>query len=131
MQAKGAVRALRPEQLHTLFVELFNAGDLERLLALYEPDAVLAPEPGKRVAGSDAIREAYRGTLAMRPRIEVHTLGVLAMDEGVALAHGRWSMTGTCQDGSAMHMTGRNTEVLRRQPDGAWLFAIDNPFTPE
>ena len=29
--------ALTPEQAHELFVQYFNAGDLEAILALYEP----------------------------------------------------------------------------------------------
>ena len=49
----------------------------------------------------------------------------------VALLHGRWTLKGTAPDGSAIETSGRNSEVVRRQPDGGWLFAIDNPFTPE
>jgi hypothetical protein len=25
---------------------------------------------------------------------------------------------------------GLGTELVRQQPDGTWLFAIDNPYTP-
>jgi uncharacterized protein (TIGR02246 family) len=131
MQARQRATASTPEQLHLRFTEAFNAGDLDGLVALYEPDAVLAPEPGKTVAGRDAITEAYRAFLNMNPRMDVKTLGVLQMAEGLALAHGRWSMTGTCEGGPAVHMTGHNTEVMRRQPDSSWLFVIDNPFAPE
>ena len=27
--------------------------------------------------------------------------------------------------------TGLSSEVVRRQPDGTWLFVLDNPYTPE
>jgi hypothetical protein len=30
-----------------------------------------------------------------------------------------------------VEMAGRDTEIMRRQPNGGWLFAIDNPFSPE
>ena len=35
------------EQIHQSFVKAFNAGDIESLMALYEPGASIAPEPGK------------------------------------------------------------------------------------
>jgi ketosteroid isomerase-like protein len=35
-------------------------------------------------------------------------------------------MTG--QDGKPASMNGQSVEVVRRQPDGRWLFAVDFPF---
>ena len=97
---------------------------------MYEPNALLSPEPGRVVTGTDAIREAYRTFLAIKPKIEVETLGAFESGEGIAMLHGRWVLTATLPDGSAMRNEGRNSEVLRRQADGGWLFLIDNPFTP-
>ena len=39
--------AHRPEDLHAMFARAFGAGDLDALVALYEDDAVLVPEPGQ------------------------------------------------------------------------------------
>jgi ketosteroid isomerase-like protein len=55
-----------PEQLHSSFQDAFNRRDLDSIVALYEPDAVLARLDGP-VRGTDAIREAYRPSLATRP----------------------------------------------------------------
>lgn len=119
-----------PQEIHAKFQEAFNSGDLEALVALYNAGATLVAGSGQTAAGHDAIREAYQGYLAMRPKITVDT--VAAFENGdTALLHGRWEMQGTGPDGSAIRMQGRNTEVLRRQPEGGWLFLIDNPFTPE
>jgi ketosteroid isomerase-like protein len=46
---------------------------------------------------------------------------ILAGD--IALTHSRWSMT------TPSPMGGRAVEVARRQPDGTWLYVIDDPFT--
>lgn len=120
----------RPQEIHAKFQEAFSSGDLEALVALYQPDAMLVAGPGQTATGQDAIREAYRAYLAMKPKITVET--VAAFENGdSALLHGRWHMEGTGPDGAAINMQGRNTEVLHRQPDGSWLFIIDNPFTPE
>jgi uncharacterized protein (TIGR02246 family) len=120
----------QPSTLHAAFEAAFNSGDLEALTALYEPGAVLSSQPNVLFAGLDAIREAYRGFLDMKPEIHVETLAILEAGDGLALLHGRWEMTGTGPDGAGIRMEGRNTEVARRQPDGSWLFVIDNPFAP-
>ena len=66
-----------PEQLHRAFQEAFNRHDLASIVALYEPGAVLASFDGP-VEGADAIRERYRGALAMQPSIDVRTLLIAA-----------------------------------------------------
>src|SRR5437764_11659288 len=115
----------RPQDIHVAFQEAFNSGDLETIATLYEPDAVLVAEPGRTVTGLDAIREAYKGYLALRPKMKVETVAAFE-NNGTALLHGRWDMQGTGPDGSEIRIQGRNTEVVRRQPDGAWFFCIDN-----
>jgi ketosteroid isomerase-like protein len=45
-----------------------------------------------------------------------------------AVLSGQWKLTGRGPDGTAMEMTGRSVEVLRRQADGTWLFVLDHPF---
>jgi uncharacterized protein (TIGR02246 family) len=96
---------------------------------LYEPGATLSPAPGQTVQGADAIREAYRGFLATRFQMHAQTERVFLSAGGIALTHGRWTMTGTGPDGAPVQVEGRSAEVLRRQPDGSWLLVIDNPFT--
>ena len=40
----------------------------------------------------------------------------------------KWVLEGTGPDGKPIKMEGQSAEVARRQPDGTWLFVIDNPF---
>ena len=114
-----------PEQLHIKFLDAFNRHDLEGLVALYEPDAVLASSK-EPMRGKDAIREAYRGYLANHPTMELQTLGANRVGE-LAMLHGHWVMSSTAEDGSPVRHEGHNTETVRLQPDGRWLFVIDNP----
>ena len=119
-----------PMEIHAAFEKAFNAGDLDGLVALYEKDGLLVAGPDRIVTGHSAIREAYQGYLATKPRMKLETASAFESD-GLALLYGRWSIEGTGPDGSIIQMSGRNSEVVRRQPDGSWLFIIDNPFTPE
>jgi ketosteroid isomerase-like protein len=111
----GRERAARPEDLSRLFVERANAGDVEGLVALYEPEAVLAFPPGAVSVGSQAIREAYQRLLADRPTFA-------AGEQRPALRHGELALTSTRLVGG-----GATVEVARRQPDGTWLWVIDQP----
>jgi len=119
-----------PQEIHAAFEKAFNAGDLDGVVALYEKEAVFVAGASRTVTGQSAIREVYQGYLAMRTSLTLETVAAFESG-GVALLHGRWSRKGKGPDGAEIHITGRNSEVVRRQTDGTWLFLIDNPFTPE
>lgn len=123
-----AVSVQRPEELHHAFTEAFNAGDLDALMAFYEPSASLAPAPGKVVTGTEAIRSALVGFLAVHGQMTIVTQRVVLAGD-VALLHGTWVLVGTGADGKPVEMAGRNTEMVRRQADGSWRFVIDNPYS--
>jgi uncharacterized protein (TIGR02246 family) len=117
-----------PEQLHRIFQDAFNRHDLDAIVALYEPGAILAGVDGP-VEGTDAIREWYRHVLATRPTIAVQTLGMNRAGD-LAMLHGKWILCETTRSGDSVR-EGCNTETARRQPDGRWLFVIDNPSVPQ
>jgi uncharacterized protein (TIGR02246 family) len=108
------------------FTDRVHAGDLDGLVALYEPLAVFEPRPGVVVYGRDAIREALAALLALRPRMVARVVQVLEADD-VALVVNEWNLTGTAPDGSEVRQGGRSADVVRRQTDGSWLVLVDKP----
>ena len=119
--------ARTPEDVDRRFAEALNGGNLDALVALYEPQAALMPSPGKVVIGTAAIREALAGFLAAKPTIA--TSGKLVAQTGdIALLANRWTLALTGPDGKPTTMSGNAVEVARRQPAGHWLFAMDMPF---
>ena len=118
-----------PEQLHRAFQDAFNRHDLDAIVALYETGAVVASADGA-VQGLDAIRDRYRVALVNAPTIELQTLGVTRAGT-LAMLHGKWIVRETGPDGRQVRREGRNTETARQQPDGRWLFVIDNPSVPQ
>ena len=117
-----------PEHLHAEFRDAFNRHDLDAVVALYEHDAVLVTADGPAL-GREAIREAYRRFFTGRPAIELETLAVHRTGE-LAMLHGRWRIERTSTPGEPVRNEGRNTETVRLQPDGRWLFVIDVPSVP-
>gem|GEM_PF-2925625 len=61
--------AKEPNDLERFFVERANAGDVEGIVALYEPNATLACGGGEVVVGLDQIRKFFIGFLASRPQL--------------------------------------------------------------
>jgi uncharacterized protein (TIGR02246 family) len=100
---------------------------LDALIALYEPDASFNPELGQVVTGTQAIREAAQGFLAMNPKLTLETK-TLNQTSDIALTTANWHLTGLGPDDTTVDMRGQSVEVSRRQPDGTWRFLIDNPF---
>ena len=107
--------------------DALNRGDLEGALALYEPSAVLVAQPGQIARGSTELRAALGGFIGLKPELRSEAQHVIEND-AVALYTSRWTLHGTDPSGQAVTMGGVSSDILRRQRDGRWLIAIDNPW---
>jgi uncharacterized protein (TIGR02246 family) len=119
--------ATTPEQIHRLFQDRFNAGDLDGLMELYEPDAALIAQPGSVAHGGERARAVLQGFLALKGRITLDTKLVVTVGDLAYLAN-TWSLSGTGPDGSPVVMGATTAEVARRQADGSWRYVIDNAW---
>lgn len=122
--------AYSPAEIHTLFRSAFNLGDVEALTALYEPNAILVID-GSSVLGRENIRRALKSMLLRHGRMTLETRSVVESQQGLAVLHGGWVVKPATGMGSELVTRGLSTEVVRKQPDGTWLFIIDEPYTPE
>ena len=119
--------ATTPEQVHRLFEEAFNAGDLDGLMELYEPDAALIAQPGSVAHGGEQARAALQGFLALKGRIKLDTRLVVTVGD-LAYLSNTWSLSGTGPDGNPVALGATTAEMARRQPDGSWRYVIDNAW---
>src|SRR5438445_7104991 len=89
--------AASPEDLHKLFVQALNLGDVDALVALYAFDGFLMARSGP-ARGIRAIRKALSEYVAMKPTIQLTTRRVVqAGDTALLLAD--WRFHGTTSDG--------------------------------
>jgi len=107
--------------------DALNRGDLEAALALYEPDAVLVAQPGQLARGSTEVRAALGRFVGLKPLLRTEAQNVIEVDD-IALYTSRWTLSGADPSGQAIIMGGESSDVLRRQRDGRWLIAVDNPW---
>jgi ketosteroid isomerase-like protein len=104
-----------PQLLAQQLVLRENAGDVDGMAALYEPGAVLDCGDGRLAVGREAIRAFYAGVVAAGTKFELGEQRAAIISADLALTSTRLT-------------AGRVTaEVARRQPDGTWLWVIDQP----
>ena len=115
------------EDLDRLFGERVNAGDVDGVVALYEPNATLVRQDGSPATGSDAIRAELATFAAMKPHITMNVTNTLPGGGDVAMLYNDWIATGVDASGKPVTLSGRAVEVVRRQADGSWRFVVDAP----
>jgi len=108
--------------MNAAFAAAVNDRDLDGLVDLYEPEALLVPQPGERALGRDEIRAALSALLALDGRMEARNRYCLQVGD-VALLQGEWRFSSP-----GAQLTGVSAEIVRRQPDGSWRYVVDHPF---
>lgn len=120
--------ARTPEDCDRLLSEYLAAGSLDDILALYEPQALFYTEDRQRLVGHDGIAEFFGAAAGAKPRLRYTLVEVLRDGDDLAMLYNDWTLTVTAPDGATSEQSGKAIEVVRRQADGSWRFAIDDPF---
>ncbi len=108
-------------------VDAINRGDLDQAVAAYEAEGVMVAQPGKLARGSQQLREALAGFIALEAVLTSEAQSVVEAGD-LALYVGRWSLRGTDPAGNPLVMGGESSDILRRRHDGRWLVVLDNPW---
>ena len=117
-----------PEECDLLLFDVIDTGDLDSALDLYEPDAVFVVSPDHVVTGHSAIREVLQGMIAAGATGKIESVTVVPSADGsVAFTRAKGSSTAPGPDGEPVTMHFHSIEVVRKQPDGTWRIAIDDP----
>ena len=120
--------ARKPEECDQLLFETIDTGDLDAALDLYEPDAVFVVSPDHVVTGHAAIREILQGMLAIGGIGKLDGVtGLTSADGSIAFTRAKGSSTSPGPDGKPVTTHFHSIEVVRKQPDGTWRIAIDDP----
>ncbi|WP_217559243.1 DUF4440 domain-containing protein [Streptomyces sp. GbtcB6] len=113
--------------LITTLVDARDAGDIDAVLACYEPDATIVTQSGDILSGMQGARTAAENFIALKPELIVDHRKIIE-GETVSLHLMRWRLRGTAPDGTVLEASGCTADVCRKQADGGWLLAIDNPW---
>jgi uncharacterized protein (TIGR02246 family) len=119
--------ARTPDDTYRELAEAYNTGKLDAMVACYAPDAVFVIEPGRVTQGPVELRAALQHNLGIGARLTIAPESFTRSGD-IMLVVGTFTMAGTRADGRPLDRTRRFADVLRRQPDGRWLIAVDNPY---
>jgi uncharacterized protein (TIGR02246 family) len=114
----------RIQELSRRFSAAYVAGDIETMVGLYTPDAVIFPGNSEALQGPDAIRRYW--TIPAGQRITRHqaTPTEIRIDGDHAYDYGVYEIAGE-RDGTAWGPTpGKYVIVWRRTPQG-WRMHLD------
>jgi uncharacterized protein (TIGR02246 family) len=109
------------------FATAAEAGSAESMAAQYAPDASLLPPNANAIDGRDAIQKFWGGLLGAY-RVEIAVVADEVEGRGdLAYARGHYTLKGTPRSAGPPPLDdrGKFLEVLRRQPDGTWRYAVD------
>lgn len=123
------IPAYKPQDCDLLLVKAIEEGDIETLVSLYEPGAAMyLLTTGELTYSPDVIRAEYEGLISMKPKMVIEEIvTTIHQDGNLATTSLKGYMDSFAPDGQSIHSTFHTLEVLRKQPDGTWRFAIDDP----
>jgi ketosteroid isomerase-like protein len=120
-----------PSACGEAWVKAAKANDLDGIVALYAPDAVLYPPDAKVAIGTDAIRQNYAGLLNNFTIQDVTFTDTWHEDKGdTSLEWGFFSLTLVPKaGGDTVHFEGRFTDISKKI-NGKWLYVVDHASVP-
>jgi uncharacterized protein (TIGR02246 family) len=108
-----------------------NANDLDAMVALYAPDAVLYPPDGMEARGSDAIRAH------LAPMFASNTLRDVKIDgeryetrSDISTGWGRFTMTLVPKTGGEPVTFGGRFTAVAKRTGGRWFYIVDHASAP-
>jgi uncharacterized protein (TIGR02246 family) len=120
--------ARTPEECDHLLRDYLAAGSVEEIVTLYENDAVFITAERQRISGHAQLREVMGVFASLRPQLGSNLTLVERRGDALAIVYNDWTLTAVAPDGSKIEQSGRAIEVVRRQADGTWRFAFDDPY---
>ncbi len=118
-----AITVTAPDRMNAAFADAFNSRSIANLLQLYEPDAVLRTDAnGADLSGLAAIGAALAQLLQVPGQMTSRNHFCIVHGD-LALLRADWALA---TDDGAIVASGSSAELVRRQADGRWLYAIDH-----
>lgn len=121
-----------PELVDLWLARAFNGHDVDAAAAMYHPEASVVRleqvHGSSNVArGSSGIREVMAGYVGLKPHMDVVVHHTTVSGE-FALCRSQWRITGKDAAGKDVDIHHHGMEVMRRLPNGEWVFFIDHPW---
>jgi ketosteroid isomerase-like protein len=109
--------------------EFMVARDLDGVMSIHEPEAALVEWGGAVARTEEEIRKVYEDFFATEPVLNVNAQQIVDAG-GVAIILGDYTLDYKNANGTVVSVDGKFGDIVRQQPDGSWLYLLDNPYAP-
>ncbi|MFD3700874.1 YybH family protein [Streptomyces sp. NPDC058646] len=109
------------------YLTAFNAGDAEAVNRHYTDEAIAVWEPGSPISGKERRDYVVEFLATQKPTMQADVREAYVTGD-TALLVVDWKMEVAGPDDTREHLEGSALDVMRRDEDGNWLYAIDDPF---
>jgi uncharacterized protein (TIGR02246 family) len=116
----------KPEDWPRVFEQHLNAGDLDAVMALYEPEARFVTKSGETLVGRDRIRKVLAAMMEAKARFHSHVVKAVAVGD-IAQLYTDFEVTMNDDSGKTVAIRSKAIEVLRCQLDRTWKLIIGDP----
>ncbi|WP_237274433.1 YybH family protein [Tenacibaculum ovolyticum] len=106
----------------------FHEKKIDNVMNKYVTGAVVVFEPELPIKDTKEMREKFLNAFNLNPLFTYNGHEVFIY--GNTATHiAPWTMNGTTPDGTIISQNGLSVSVLKKQPNGDWLIAFDNPHS--
>ena len=119
---------VKPEEWPLLFEQYLNSGDLDEVIALYEPEARFVAPSGEVLVGHDQMRKVIGKMIGAKTRLRARVVQAPGGPNRRCRANLRTTMDIREE---SVAISSKAIEVLRRQADGSWKLIAGNPHGRE
>ena len=111
--------ATEPEKITTALLERFNSGEVNAMMGLYAPGAILVTASGETLSHTRRIAEELEKFLGLGLPTTATARHIFVAGD-IAQIVLDWSLD--------ERVAGTASDIARRYADGYWRYVIDNPY---
>jgi uncharacterized protein (TIGR02246 family) len=112
------------------WVRAVKAGDVDAVVALYAPDAVLYPPDALEMHGTAEIRASYTEMLGAMTINEATIDSQYQTSGDVSVGFGKATLTMTPKAGGSPQVFTVRVTAVARKIGGKWLYVVDHASAP-
>jgi ketosteroid isomerase-like protein len=118
---------MNPQDMNAAFAQAYNSGDIDNLLALYEPESILINLNGGTDQGLEPIRTTLEGLLQFKGAMVSKNIYCIPFED-IAMLRAHFILDTVSEDGKPLQIQGHTSEIVRKQLDNSWKYIVDHPF---
>jgi len=112
------------------WIRAVKAGNVDAVVALYAPDAVLYPPDAMEARGTAAIRASYESMLGAVVVNEASIDSQYQTSGDVSVGFGKATLTMTPKAGGSPQVMSVRVTAVARRIGGKWLYMVDHASVP-